>query len=580
MQRQQRSSRQRGVPSGNANGVLGKRDRHGSPLTHSPPLPPPAVATPSLQRQYCDVFTSTPAQSPNIFLPASTPAAALDCDTSLLSAMLHPLPLQRFRSEYWRRKAVAVTGCGAARLQQLVENDLCGLDVRALMADSESEQIFVWMKETGAASSASSASAASVPITSFPLENPAQLDAALACYNSGSSLYFRSPASLSRRLVRALNSAVQFNFAGLDASTQRERGEVEVFVSRAGHHTGWHLDFMENFTLQLRGSKRWTVSASSLTHPLRGWTPHYSERGTDELQLKAHAITKLGGWDSQQPQSGDEVTLQAGDVLYHPAGIWHCVNCSEDSVSINVSLIAASYADIVSDAVRQMMWTTETGREGVCGDRPHVLQQLSSALEMAAELLKRLRADDIVTAGMWRPRRRTLRISLQEDVTQHEVASSYRHNPLSTLVKLGVESEAESEQEEEEEEGAGDEEADEAEQGAEEEVEEGKEQSVPYVRYAYHHLYGNEALDSALRVVLLVPAALQAAVDSVVAISLNFSFDEFLQEEVRHGTWTVHHLCLVEQMSGQSDDGLRRVLKALCEIGYLTPADAASSKRK
>lgn len=32
-----------------------------------------------------------------------------------------------------------------------------------------------------------------------------------------------------------------------------DRGEIEVFLSRSGHTTDWHFDFMENFTMQLKG---------------------------------------------------------------------------------------------------------------------------------------------------------------------------------------------------------------------------------------------------------------------------------------------------------------------------------------
>jgi quercetin dioxygenase-like cupin family protein len=32
-----------------------------------------------------------------------------------------------------------------------------------------------------------------------------------------------------------------------------------------------------------------------------------------------------------------EVILNEGDILYHPAGIWHSVKSEEDSISINFS---------------------------------------------------------------------------------------------------------------------------------------------------------------------------------------------------------------------------------------------------
>lgn len=32
------------------------------------------------------------------------------------------------------------------------------------------------------------------------------------------------------------------------------------------------------------------------------------------------------------------VTLNEGDILYHPAGIWHAVTSDQDSISINLSM--------------------------------------------------------------------------------------------------------------------------------------------------------------------------------------------------------------------------------------------------
>ena len=47
------------------------------------------------------------------------------------------------------------------------------------------------------------------------------------------------------------------------------------------------------------------------------------------------------------------VTLHPGDVLYTPAGMWHRVECVDDSVSINVSLMGATWADLIADAAER-----------------------------------------------------------------------------------------------------------------------------------------------------------------------------------------------------------------------------------
>jgi hypothetical protein len=36
--------------------------------------------------------------------------------------------------------------------------------------------------------------------------------------------------------------------------------------------------------------------------------------------------------------------------------VWHRVECTEDSLSMNISLIGLSWADHVADATRHAMW--------------------------------------------------------------------------------------------------------------------------------------------------------------------------------------------------------------------------------
>ena len=76
--------------------------------------------------------------------------------------------------------------------------------------------------------------------------------------------------------------------AGNNIQALDQQGEIETFVSRAGNHTSWHTDFQENFTLQLKGSKKWRLLRSGLEAPIMGYTPHYKKTGNLELQQKVH----------------------------------------------------------------------------------------------------------------------------------------------------------------------------------------------------------------------------------------------------------------------------------------------------
>lgn len=169
----------------------------------------------------------------------------------------------------------------------------------------------------------------------------------------------RAPEQISARLVTHMAAALGLDYAVLASS--QPRGEVETFVSKKGHVTDWHFDFMENFTFQLKGTKVWKFKRSTIAHPIRGSTSHYRNVDTTEQQNKIHQLQDPQ-FDVEEsfPQRADDpevitVELRAGDVLYHPAGIWHRVECNDDSISINVSLMPMSWADVLVSALKQRL---------------------------------------------------------------------------------------------------------------------------------------------------------------------------------------------------------------------------------
>jgi ribosomal protein L16 Arg81 hydroxylase len=44
--------------------------------------------------------------------------------------------------------------------------------------------------------------------------------------------------------------------------------------------------------------------------------------------------------------------LNEGDILYHPAGIWHAVSSEQDSISINLSMKAIRTAEFITQAIQ------------------------------------------------------------------------------------------------------------------------------------------------------------------------------------------------------------------------------------
>jgi len=44
----------------------------------------------------------------------------------------------------------------------------------------------------------------------------------------------------------------------------------------------------------------------------------------------------------------DTVILNEGDILYHPAGIWHCVYSETDSIAVNLSMHGMRMGEFIS----------------------------------------------------------------------------------------------------------------------------------------------------------------------------------------------------------------------------------------
>jgi hypothetical protein len=176
----------------------------------------------------------------------------------LLKRFIHPLEPSAFLETYYEKRAFIThskTGTAArfSRVMQdlyQIDGDGCSVSFEqirdnvgvaealdGLLHNTPSERISVWMRDSS-----------NGQIDSIQLDDA---EAAKVCYNAGSSLYFSAPEKFCSTYVRALSHDLGMNFAAA-TSDGHDRGQVEVFFSRAGHVTDWHFDFMENFTMQLK----------------------------------------------------------------------------------------------------------------------------------------------------------------------------------------------------------------------------------------------------------------------------------------------------------------------------------------
>lgn len=142
-----------------------------------------------------------------------------------------------------------------------------------------------------------------------------------------------------------------------------------------------------------------------MKHPLRGTTPHYkSSSDVIENQIKAARLSnpdyQFGKQDLDNNAFGDEIDIimDAGDVLYFPAGMWHKVETLEEGVSINISLMGTTYASLLCKTLEHALLEKQEWREVICSLRDtgcDVVENLKTLINDLPSVLEKLRDDGL-----------------------------------------------------------------------------------------------------------------------------------------------------------------------------------------
>ena len=322
----------------------------------------------------------------------AVPSISLSPD---LDSLLHPMSSTDFLTFCFRKKAVHITCESGSEDEHSVKrvsglrDEMCCLDPEEILRETSSENIFLWLREKGNRKSGKNGEEF---IQSIEI---ADTDTAIALHKTaGHATYCRAPPKVEQSLVASLLRATglgcgQYDPSG-DSMVCMGRGEVETFISTDGHVTNWHFDFQENFTIQLSGTKRWTIQAGTIQDPVRGCTPHYASKEAVEAQLKAAHLFdrkfRFGYPETGVTALGDvvSITIKPGDVFYFPAGMWHKIETIEPGVSINVSLMASNYATVTSQALLHFLHKDKRWRA------PIINNPTTSAVSYLKELLEEL----------------------------------------------------------------------------------------------------------------------------------------------------------------------------------------------
>ena len=294
-----------------------------------------------------------------------------------LGTLLDPLDLQRFRDEYWHRRHYAARA--KQGLVKQLSKELEGFDVHRLL-QRHSGPVQTWSKTTRGAFAAAEVTAS----------------AASAAYDAGVTLYLHQldvPAltQWQRRLARELGHS-------------QEDVTCSVFAAKQGAGTRCHFDSLENFTVQLQGTKTWHVSPNRhVKSPLENWVTGTEVPG----ELRRYCESPL---PADMPKRRTTLELRPGDILYVPRGYWHSTEGSADSLSLFLGFSVTPCLDRILSALRSRLLRNASWRENFIDAaagrewEKRAKRQVADLLSSLQTDITELTADDVMAAT--RSRRR------------------------------------------------------------------------------------------------------------------------------------------------------------------------------
>ena len=257
-----------------------------------------------------------------------------------LASLFQPLRAPQFVSDYFERN-LCVVHHGHSALAKIKE-DLGGFDLESLLQKWRPQYIAAWFDNSREGH------------RSIRVE-PSR---ALGLFSMGATLYFHLNG----------NSAADAWLAQLCSEIGIPvRGQVSIFASPAGAGIRPHFDANNNFTLQLSGSKRWSIGFNEdIILPTQNYVP------TQPIHpdLRMSVPTRV---EEISPRSLETLELSAGSVLYLPRGYWHgTTTLDAPSISLNFLCPPFTWIEAMCTRLRQTLLGSDAWRRsahGLFGDR-------------------------------------------------------------------------------------------------------------------------------------------------------------------------------------------------------------------
>jgi 50S ribosomal protein L16 3-hydroxylase len=194
--------------------------------------------------------------------------------------------------------------------------------------------------------------------------------------------------------------AAWVNALARDLQLPRANVRVSVFASPVGGKTECHFDSNENFTIQLRGSKRWRMAPNtSVRDPVDRFTASHHKSPIMALCYEEEFRS--------EPPLFEVADLVPGSMLYVPRGYWHDVEAidtarSEASLSLNLCIKQEYWLAYLLPLIERRLVAEPAWREAASGvrgtpaEREAAHQRVRQLLAGLSDTLGQLTRDETV----------------------------------------------------------------------------------------------------------------------------------------------------------------------------------------
>jgi Cupin superfamily protein len=314
-----------------------------------------------------------------------------------LRALLWPITPEAFVHEYWGKKSLFVKGWREKYAGFFDAESFSG----ALSGAGPFPPNFLrasFDKKTAAGTSAAPATADELSSTAFAA-NP---DQAVPLFDAGATL------CVSQLEVRVPG------LVGFLAAIKRQLGypgkvSFNGYLSPAQSGYNWHFDSRIATTLQIEGTKTWRYSSS----PAIPWPRSNGSLRADGIARYSDPGVAAQNWErlaAFDAADTTEVTLEPGDLLVLPAGVWHeACGGTSGSLALNLTFTPISYTLLVRNLLDTLLAPEAGWRspgpvlpgEAAGEVDPAGIAAISAQLARAASVLQSLSGDSAAVVRLW-----------------------------------------------------------------------------------------------------------------------------------------------------------------------------------